>query len=180
MTLHSLDGLAPGVPESGDFWVAPSADVIGNVRLGEGVSVWFGAVLRGDGEAIEIGDATNIQDLCVCHTDKGYPLSIGPGCTIGHRAILHGCSIGANTLVGMGAMILNGAQIGAGCLIGAGALVTEGKIIPDNSLVIGAPGKVVRQLDAGEIAGLIRSAVNYRANMARFRAGLATAPGAQG
>jgi carbonic anhydrase/acetyltransferase-like protein (isoleucine patch superfamily) len=171
MSVHSLDGRAPVL--AADAWIAGSASVIGNVSLGAGVSVWFGAVVRGDGEDITIGDLTNIQDLSVLHTDTGFPLTIGPGCTIGHRAILHGCTIGENSLIGMGAILLNGARIGRDCLIGAGALVTEGKVIPDGSLVLGAPGRVVRSLTPDEIAANRRSAGHYAANAARFRAGLA-------
>jgi len=170
MTLYTLDGLAP---ELGDeAWIAPSADLIGRVRLGARASVWFGAVLRGDNELIDVGDGSNIQEHTVCHTDMGYPLTIGRDCTIGHRAMLHGCTIADETLVGMGATILNGARIGRNCLIGACALVTEGKEIPDGSLVMGSPGKVVRQLTPEQIEGLRRSAEGYRRNAARYRAGL--------
>ncbi|SEP58910.1 gamma carbonic anhydrase family protein [Thalassovita taeanensis] len=175
MTLYALDGTAPQTPEDGDFWVAPDANVIGNVRLDSGTSIWFGCTLRGDNELIHIGTGSNVQENTVMHTDKGYPLTIGAGCTIGHKAMLHGCTIGDNTLIGMGATILNGAKIGKNCLIGAGALVTEGKEIPDGSLVMGAPGKVVRQLDVTAIAGLRGSALHYQDNMRRFRAGLTVA-----
>ncbi|WFE74347.1 gamma carbonic anhydrase family protein [Roseinatronobacter sp. S2] len=172
MMLYELDGQRPDVPEDGDFWVAPGAHVIGNVVLGQGVSIWFGCTLRGDNEPIVLGAGTNVQENCILHTDMGYPLSIGAQCTIGHKAILHGCTIGDGSLIGMGATVLNGAVIGKGCLIGAGALVTEGKEIPDGSLVMGAPGRVVRQLDEAARARLVQSAAGYRANMARFRAGL--------
>ena len=172
MTLYTLDGTAPEI--AADAWIAPSADLIGKVRLGARASVWFGAVLRGDNELIDVGDGTNIQEHTVCHTDMGYPLTIGRDCTIGHRAMLHGCTIADETLIGMGATILNGARIGRTCLIGACALVTEGKEIPDGSLVMGSPGKVVRQLTPEQIEGLRRSAEGYRRNAARFRAGLAT------
>lgn len=168
--IWSLDGMAPQV--AADAWVAPDANVIGRVVLAAGSSVWFGATLRGDNEEIVVGEASNVQEACVLHTDMGYPLVIGARCTIGHKAILHGCTIGEGSLVGMGATILNGAQIGRGCLIGAGALVTEGKVIPDGSLVMGAPGRVVRALDAEGQARLLKSAAGYRANAARFRAGL--------
>ncbi|MGY6703893.1 gamma carbonic anhydrase family protein [Roseinatronobacter sp.] len=170
--LYELDGQRPELPDDGDFWVAPGAHVIGNVVLGAGVSIWFGCTLRGDNEPIVVGAGTNIQENCVLHTDMGYPLTIGAECTIGHKAILHGCTIGDGSLIGMGATVLNGAVIGKGCLIGAGALVTEGKEIPDGSLVMGAPGRVVRQLDEAARARLVQSAAGYRANMARFRAGL--------
>jgi carbonic anhydrase/acetyltransferase-like protein (isoleucine patch superfamily) len=170
--IFSLSGKSPVLPTSGDYWVAPDANLIGNVVLGQGASIWFGATLRGDNEEINIGDGSNVQELCVLHTDMGFPLRVGADCTIGHRAILHGCIIGNNSLVGMGAVILNGAKIGNNCLIGAGALVTEGKEIPDGSLVMGAPGRVVRMLDAQAIAGLTKSAASYQANMRRFRDGL--------
>ncbi len=171
MTLFRLGNKAPVMPE-GFCFVAESAEVIGQVILGEETGVWSGAVLRGDNEPIRIGAATNIQEHAVLHTDMGYPLTVGKGCTIGHRAILHGCVIGDNSLVGMGAMILNGAEIGRNCLIGAGALVTEGKQIPDNSLVVGSPAKVIRQIDAQGEAMLKESARHYVENARRFASGL--------
>ena len=168
--IYELDGIAPEIhPEA---WVAPGAHVMGRVVLGAGASVWFGAALRGDNEPITVGQDTNIQENCVLHTDMGYPLVIGAFCTIGHKAMLHGCTIGEGSLIGMGATVLNGAKIGRGCLIGAGALVTEGKEIPDGALVMGAPGKVVRMLDEAARARLLQSAAGYRANAERFRAGL--------
>ncbi len=168
--IHALDGVAPVVGE--EVWVAPGAHVIGRVVLGTAANVWFGAVLRGDNEEIRVGAGSNVQENAVLHTDMGYPLTIGADCTIGHKAMLHGCVIGAGSLIGMSATVLNGARIGAGCLIGAGALVTEGKEIPDGSLVMGAPGRVVRVLDDAARARLLASAAHYRANAARFRAGL--------
>ena len=168
--IYALDGVAPRIDP--DAWVAPDANVIGKVVLEAGSSVWFNATLRGDNEDIVIGAGTNVQENSVLHTDWGYPLTVGPNCTIGHKAMLHGCTIGEGSLIGMGATILNGAKIGRGCLIGAGALVTEGKEIPDGSLVMGAPGKVVRTLDAAAQARLIQSAESYRDNARRFRAGL--------
>ena len=168
--IYSLDGIGPDLHE--DTWVAPDANLIGKVTLGQGASVWFGATLRGDNERITVGMGSNIQENCVLHTDMGYPLTIGENCTIGHKAILHGCSIGTATLIGMGAIILNGANIGAGCLIGAGALITEGKDIPDFSLVMGAPGRIIRTLDPAARARLVASATRYQANMRRFRAGM--------
>ena len=168
--IWSLDGIAPQIDTQA--WVAPDAQVMGRVVIGAGASVWFGAVLRGDTEVIELGQGSNVQDLCVLHTDPGHPLVIGADCTIGHRAILHGCRIGDGALIGMGATVLNGAVIGSGALIGAGALIPEGKVIPDGALVMGAPGRVVRMLDADALAGLRASAARYRANAARFRAGL--------
>ena len=142
MAIYALDGTAPEL--SPDTWVAPSADLMGRVRLLSGASVWFGAVLRGDNEWITVGEGSNVQDGCVLHTDLGAPLTIGRNCTIGHRAILHGCTIGEQSLIGMGAIVLNHAVVGSRCLIGAGALVPEGKVIPDGSLVLGMPGKVIR------------------------------------
>jgi carbonic anhydrase/acetyltransferase-like protein (isoleucine patch superfamily) len=171
MALYALDGKAPRLPV-GFCFVAGSAELIGNVELAEDVGIWFQAVLRGDNEPIRIGQGSNVQDLCVLHTDPGFPLTVGEGCTIGHRAILHGCSIGDYSLIGMGATILNGARIGRHCLIGANALVTEGKKIPDNSLVVGAPGRIVRELDEQERERLQRSSERYVANARRFAAGL--------
>ncbi len=170
--LYALDGIAPTVPDDGDYWVAADAHVIGNVVLHRGASVWFGCTLRGDNERITVGLGSNVQENVVMHTDMGFPVTIGAGCTIGHKAMLHGCTIGDNSLIGMGATVLNGARIGRDCLIGAGALVTEGKVIPDGSLVMGAPGKVVRTLDAAAIDRLRWSALHYQDNMRRFRAGL--------
>ena len=168
--IYELDGIAPQIAP--DAWVAPDANLIGRVVLEAAASVWFGCTLRGDNEEIRVGAGSNVQENCVLHTDMGYPLVIGADCTIGHKAMLHGCTIGAGSLIGMGATVLNGARIGRGCLIGAGALITEGKEIPDGSLVMGAPGKVVRLLDDAARAKLLQSAENYRANAARFRAGM--------
>ncbi len=170
--LYALDGLAPETPEDDDFWVAPGAQVMGNVRLHSGACVWFNAVIRGDNELIEVGENSNIQDGAVMHTDPGMPLTVGEGCTIGHQAILHGCTIGENSLVGMGATILNGAVIGPNSLVGANALVTEGKVFPEGSLIVGSPAKAVRELNAGAIQGLKASALHYREKMIRFRNGL--------
>lgn len=170
MTLYALDGIEPTIDDSA--WVAPDANLIGKVVLEEAASVWFGSTLRGDNEEIRVGAGSNVQESVVCHTDMGYPLVIGPGCTIGHKVMLHGCTIGENSLIGMGATILNGAKIGRNCLIGAGALITEGKEIPDGSLVMGVPGKVVRALDEAAIEGLRKSALGYQANARRFAAGL--------
>ena len=172
MSLYRLDDHAPQT--DGDaFWVAPGAHVIGQVTLGRDVGIWFGCVLRGDNEPIRIGARSNIQEMTMIHTDPRFPVVIGEGCTIGHRAIIHGCTIGDNSLIGMGAIVLNGARIGKNCLIGAGALVTEGKEIPDGSLVMGMPGRVVRPLDEEAIASLRSSADRYVANWKRYVAGLA-------
>ena len=156
MPMYELDGVAPKLDDSS--WVAPDANVIGNVVLEADTSVWFGSTLRGDNERITVGRGSNVQENCVFHTDMGFPLEIGADCTIGHKVMLHGCTIGDNSLIGMGATVLNGAKIGRNCLIGAGALITEGKEIPDGSLVMGVPGKVVRQLDDEAIAALTASA----------------------
>lgn len=172
MTLYALDGVSPELPDGDDFWIAPDANLIGDILIEDAASVWFGSTLRGDNERITVGRGSNIQENCVLHTDMGFPLVIGANCTIGHKVMLHGCTIGEGSLIGMGATVLNGAQIGKGCLIGAGALITEGKVIPDGSLVMGAPGKVLRELDAQAQQGLIKSALGYQANMRRFRAGL--------
>jgi carbonic anhydrase/acetyltransferase-like protein (isoleucine patch superfamily) len=172
MPIYELDGQTPDLPEPGRFWVAPDAHVIGRVRLGADVGIWFGAVLRGDGEPLEVGERTNIQEGAMLHADPGFPLRIGPDVTVGHHAIMHGCTVGAGALIGMGATVLNGARIGAGCLVGANALVTEGKDFPDNSLIVGAPAKAVRTLDGAAADRLRASALHYVANWRRFAAGL--------
>lgn len=169
--IYDLDDLRPDIADD-IAWIAPDATVVGNVRMQRNSSVWFGAVLRGDNELIDIGVAANIQDGSMLHTDPGFPLTVGDRCTVGHRAILHGCTIGAGTVVGMGATILNGAVIGRNCMIGANALITEGKQIPDNSVVMGAPGKVVRTLDEAAQAQLQTLADHYVDNGRRFAAGL--------
>ncbi|MDO6589526.1 gamma carbonic anhydrase family protein [Loktanella sp. D2R18] len=166
MSLYALGDDQPEI--AADAWVAPGCHVIGKVTVAAKASVWFGTVLRGDNERITIGAGSNVQENCVMHTDMGYPLTIGAGCTIGHKAMLHGCTIGEDSLIGMGATVLNGAVIGKGCLIGAGALITEGKAIPDGSLVMGAPGKIVRTLDTATLAGLRASALHYQENADRF------------
>ena len=168
--IYALDDILPDIHP--DAWIADDANLIGRVVIAAMASVWFGATLRGDNEEIRVGAGSNEQENSVLHTDIGYPLIIGANCTIGHRAMLHGCSIGNGTLIGMGATVLNGARIGKGCLIGACALVTEGKEIPDGSLVMGAPGRVIRVLDATAQAKLLASAAGYQANARRFRAGL--------
>jgi carbonic anhydrase/acetyltransferase-like protein (isoleucine patch superfamily) len=168
--IYALDGISPELREGA--WIAPDVTLIGKVVLEAFASVWFGSTLRGDNEEIRVGAGSNIQEHCVLHTDMGYPLVIGSNCTVGHKAMLHGCIIGDGSLIGMGATILNGARIGKGCLIGAGALITEGKEIPDGSLVMGAPGKVVRMLDAAALEGLLAAAAGYRANAVRYAKGL--------
>jgi len=170
--IYTFEGVAPVLPEDGDYWVAPGARVIGRVVLHKGASIWFNAVLRGDNEVIQIGAEANIQDGVICHTDPGLPLTVGAGCTIGHLAILHGCTIGTGSLIGMGSTVLNGAVIGERALIGAGSLVTEGREIPGGVLAVGRPARPVRDLTPDEIAGLAASAAGYRDKMIRFRDGL--------
>ena len=173
---YSLDGVAVETPADGDYWIAPGALVIGRVILRRNASVWFNAVLRGDNEPIEIGENSNVQDGAVLHTDPGSPLTLGRDVTVGHLAMLHGCEVGEGSLIGIGAVVLNGAKIGKGCLIGAKALIGEGKQIPDGSLVVGAPGRVVRTLDDEARAQLTLSATRYVRNWRRYAAGLKPQP----
>ena len=170
--VYDLGSRRVQLPQDGEYWIAPTASVIGNVVLHRNASVWFGAVLRGDNDPIVVGENTNIQEGSVLHTDEGVALTLGMGVTVGHMAMLHGCTVGDNSLIGIGAVVLNGAQIGRNCLIGARALITEGKVIPDNSLVVGAPGRVVRELTEAEIEGLRHSAAHYVENWKRFAAEL--------
>jgi carbonic anhydrase/acetyltransferase-like protein (isoleucine patch superfamily) len=170
MAIYELDAVAPRLAETA--WVADSAQVMGNVELGDDASVWFGTVIRGDTEVIRIGKRTNIQDASVLHADVGKPLTIGDDVTVGHKVMLHGCTIGDGSLIGIGAVVLNGARIGKGCLVGAGALVTEGKEFPDGSMIIGSPAKVVRELTAEQRQGLLMSAAHYVDNARRFKTGL--------
>jgi carbonic anhydrase/acetyltransferase-like protein (isoleucine patch superfamily) len=172
MPLYMLDGIAPRLPAPGRYFVAPTADLIGRVALRDDANVWFGCVLRGDNEWITIGERTNIQDNCVLHTDMGFPLTIEADCTIGHNVILHGCSIGEGSLIGMGATILNGVKIGRNCLVGANALITEGKDFPDNSLIVGAPAKVIRELGDDARQRHLQSAQHYVENGQRYAKGL--------
>ena len=161
MPVYEFEGSTPTLPKPGSYWIAPNADIIGKVVLEEDTSIWFGAVLRGDIEPITIGARSNVQDLSVMHTDGGFPLTVGPDCTIGHRAILHGCTVGPNALIGMGAVILTGARIGANCLIAAHTLVPERREIPDGSLVMGVPAKIVRALSPAEIADIGAANARY-------------------
>jgi len=167
--LYALDGIKPQVDDKA--WVAPGCHIIGKVAVKAKASVWFGTTIRGDNELITVGEGSNVQENSVLHTDVGFPLTIGENCTVGHKAMLHGCIIGDNSLIGMGTTILNGAVIGKNCLIGAGALITEGKVIPDGSLVMGI-GKIVRELDDAAIKKLTLSALHYQENAARFQSGL--------
>jgi len=172
MTVYSLADKKPQLPATGEYWIAPNAVVVGDVTLKPGASVWFGAVVRGDNDPIVIGENTNIQDGSVLHSDPGEPLIIGANVTVGHMAMLHSCEIGDGTLIGIGAVVLGRAKIGKNCLIGANALITEDKVIPDGSLVLGQPGKVVRMLEPGQIAALQASAEHYVQNWKRYAAGL--------
>jgi len=172
MPIYELDGQAPDLPADDAYWIADTAVLVGRVRLGVDVNVWFGSVLRGDNEWVEIGARSNIQEGCTLHTDIGFPLSVGPGCTIGHNVVLHGCTIGENSLIGMGAILLNGVRIGRNSIVGAGALVTEGKEFPDNSLIVGAPAITRRTLDENAIKTLTWSSDHYVKNSRRYAAGL--------
>lgn len=172
MPIYALDDLSPVLPENGMYWIAPDASIVGNVQVGEGVSIWFGAVVRGDNEPIVIGARSNIQDGSVLHSDPGSPLTIGEGVTVGHKVVLHGCTIGDNSLIGIGAVVLNRARIGRNSIVGAGALVTEGKAFPDGVLIVGSPARVVRELTPEQIEGLRRSAAHYVENGKRFAKGL--------
>lgn len=167
MPIYALNTLRPEI--AANAWVADSAQVIGQVQLGEHASVWFGSVLRGDTERLSVGARSNIQDGAVLHADAGFPLEIGTDVTVGHKAMLHGCTVGDGSLIGIGAVVLNGARIGRGCLVGAGALVTEGKTFPDGSLIVGSPARAVRELSPEQKAGLLRSAAHYVENAQRFK-----------
>jgi carbonic anhydrase/acetyltransferase-like protein (isoleucine patch superfamily) len=170
MAIYELDGVAPRLHPSA--YVADSAEVIGNVELAEGASVWFGAILRGDNDLMSIGRGSNVQDGSVLHSDPGFPLTLGENVTIGHMVMLHGCTIGDGSLIGIGAVVLNGAKIGRNCLVGAGALVTEGKEFPDNSMIVGAPAKAIKELTPEQAARMGHAATHYVENSARYRKGL--------
>jgi carbonic anhydrase/acetyltransferase-like protein (isoleucine patch superfamily) len=172
MAIYRLDGQAPELPAHGNYFIAETATVIGKVRLLNGASVWFGAVLRGDNEWIEIGENSNVQDNSTCHTDLGFPLTIGKSCTVGHNVILHGCTIEDGALVGMGSIVMNGARIGRGSVVGAGSVITEGKQFPEHSLIIGSPARVIRTLDAAQVAQMGSAAKFYVSNGGRFNKGL--------
>ena len=172
MAIYELDGQRPDLPADERYWVAESATVIGTVRLKRDASVWYGASLRGDNEWVEVGERSNIQENCILHTDIGFPLTIGARCTIGHAVILHGCTIADDSLIGMGAIVLNGVKIGRNCLVGAGAVVTEGKVFPDNSLIVGAPARVVREVNDKILQLIAESADFYVNNWQRYRKGL--------
>lgn len=169
MAVYNLGNVTPELPNDDEYWIAPTAAVMGRVILKKNASVWWGATLRGDNDPIIVGEGSNIQDGSVCHTDTGSPLTIGANVTVGHMVMLHGCTIGDNTLVGIGSIVLNGAVIGKNCLIGANCLITEGKEIPDNSLVMGAPGKVVRELSPEQAARMAYGSQHYVENWKRYR-----------
>ena len=170
MAIYEIDGIVPTIAPSA--WVADSARVIGNVELAPDSSVWFGTVIRGDNDRIRVGRGSNVQDGSVLHTDKGFPLSLGEDVSVGHQVMLHGCSIGDGSLIGIQTVILNGAKIGRNCLVGAGSLVTEGKEFPDGSMIMGSPAKLVRQLTPEQIAGIKAIALHYVENALRYRSGL--------
>ena len=172
MPIFELAGERPEFPADGQYWIAETAVVIGRVRLKSEASVWWGAVLRGDNEWIEVGENANVQDNSTCHTDMGFPLTIGKNCTVGHNVILHGCTLEDDALVGMGSIVMNGARIGRGSIIGAGSVITEGKQFPEYSLVIGSPARVIRTLDPAQVAKMGGAAKFYVANGARFKKGL--------
>jgi carbonic anhydrase/acetyltransferase-like protein (isoleucine patch superfamily) len=172
MPIYELDGQAPDLPADGRYWIAENATLIGRVRLKQDASVWFGAVLRGDNEWIEIGERSQVQDNATMHTDPGFPMAIGANCVIGHNVILHGCMIGENSLVGMGAIMLNGAKIGRNCLVGAGALVTEGKEFPDNSLIVGSPARAIRTLEEAASRMIAAGADVYVHRWQQYKNGL--------
>lgn len=168
MPVYALGDVRPQLPNEGDYWIAPDAQVMGNVTLHKNASIWFAAVLRGDNEMITIGENSNVQDGSVLHTDPGSPLTLGKNVTIGHKVMLHGCTVGDNSLIGIGSIILNNTKIGKNCLIGANTLIAEGKEIPDHSMVLGAPGRVVRTLSDEQAAGLALSAAHYVENWQRY------------
>ena len=172
MAIYELDGQAPDLPADGDYFIAETATVIGKVRLRKGATVWFGAVLRGDNEWIEIGEGSNVQDNSTCHTDLGFPLTVGSNCTVGHNVILHGCTLEDGALVGMGSIVMNGAKIRRGSIVGAGAVITEGKEFPEHSLIIGAPARVIRTLDPAHLENVQSTVSFYIGNGPRFRKGL--------
>jgi carbonic anhydrase/acetyltransferase-like protein (isoleucine patch superfamily) len=172
MAIYELDGQGPDLPADGNYFIADTATVIGKVRLKSSTSVWFGAVLRGDNEWIEIGEGSNVQDNSTCHTDPGFPLVIGRNCTVGHNVILHGCTLEEGALIGMGSIVMNGAKVGRGSVVGAGSVITEGKEFPEHSLIIGAPARVIRTLSPEQAMAMGRAAKSYAINGPRFKNGL--------
>ena len=177
MALYRLGEAGVVTPGQGKYWVAPNATVVGNVRLDEDASIWFNAVIRGDNELIHIGQRSNVQDGSVLHTDPGFPMRIEADCTVGHMVMLHGCTIGAGSLIGIGSIVLNGAVIGESCLVGANTLISEGKQIPPRSVVLGSPGKIVREVTDSDLAMIRRATENYVRNWRRFAAQMGPQPG---
>ena len=169
MPIYALEDVEPELPPAGQYWIAPTAILIGKVRLLRGASIWWGAVLRGDNEWITVGENSNVQDLSVLHTDPGNPVTIGANCTVGHRVIVHSATIGDGSLIGMGSTLLNRCRIGRDCLVGANTLVTEGKEFPDGSMILGAPARIGRKLGDAELAMLKMSTASYVHNQRRFR-----------
>lgn len=172
MTIYSLDDVSPTFPNSENYWIAPDANIVGDVRIEEWVSIWFGSTLRGDNEPILIGNGSNIQEGCILHTDMGFPLTIAADCTIGHKVILHGCTIEWGSLIGMGSTLLNGSVVGKYSVVGAGSLITEGKEFASRSLILGSPGKFIRKLSDDEISFFQKTASHYKENIFRYRNGL--------
>ncbi|MCW5701165.1 MAG: gamma carbonic anhydrase family protein [Xanthobacteraceae bacterium] len=172
MAIYELDGQGPDLPQDGNYYIADTAVVIGKVRLLKSASVWFGAVLRGDNEWIEVGEGSNIQDNSTCHTDPGFPLVVGKNVTVGHNVILHGCTLEDDSLVGMGAIVMNGAKIGRGAVVGAGSVITEGKQFPEYSLIIGSPARVIRTLTPEQATAMGRAAKSYQIRGPQFKKGL--------
>ena len=172
MAIYELDGQRPELPENGNYFIAEDAALIGKVRLKPGASVWFGAVLRGDNEWIEVGEGANVQDNCTLHTDRGFPLTIGQSCTVGHNVILHGCTLGEGVLIGMGSIVMNGTKIGAHSIVGAGSVITERKEFAERSLIIGAPARAIRSLDQAQVERMGSAAKFYQSNGPRYARGL--------
>lgn len=172
MTIYSLNDVSPTFPNSENYWIAPDANIVGDVRIEEWVSIWFGSTLRGDNEPILIGNGSNIQEGCILHTDIGFPLTIASDCTVGHKVILHGCTIGQGSLIGMGSTLLNGSVVGEYSVVGAGSLITEGKEFASRSLILGSPSKFIRKLSDDDISFFIKAATHYKDNIFRYRNGL--------
>ena len=172
MPIYAIDGIEPVFADRASNWIAPDATLIGNIRVGRDASIWFGAALRGDNEAIEIGEGSNVQEHTIMHTDPGFPLTIGKNCTVGHNVILHGCTLEDGALVGMGSIVMNGAKIGRGSVVGAGSVITEGKEFPEHSLIIGSPARVIRTLSPEQATAMGRAAKSYAINGPRFKNGL--------